>query len=91
MLRAGPAPIITVGILGIQGVVTGTHGIGVRTPRAAAVAAATVGLANEEHIPNGATFTIGVKSIILPAGNPPQRTLFVGSIFKVDGATPNVH
>jgi hypothetical protein len=91
ILRAGLVPIITVGELGIQGVVTGTHGIGVRTPRAAAVAAATVGLATDEHIPNGAMFIIGAKSIIFPAGNAPQNTRFVGRTFNVDGATPNVH
>jgi hypothetical protein len=91
ILRAGPVPIITVGMLGIQGVVTGTQGMGVRTPRAAAVAAATVGFARDEHIPKGAIFTIGVKSMIFPAGSAPQRTLFIGIIFNVDGATPNVH
>ena len=35
------------------------QGIGVSTPRAAAVAAATVGFAIELHIPNGMMFTIG--------------------------------
>ena len=39
--------------------VAGRQGIGVRTPSAAAVAAATIGLAGLEHMPNGATFTIG--------------------------------
>jgi hypothetical protein len=36
------------------------HGMGVKTPKAAAVAAATVGLAKDEHIPKGGTLTIGM-------------------------------
>lgn len=36
----------------------GIHGCGVNTPKAAAVAAATCGLAIDVHIPNGPTFTI---------------------------------
>jgi hypothetical protein len=56
----------TVGTPGTQGAdVTGTHGIGVRTPRAADVADATVGLARLEHIPNGLMFAIGMWSMIV--------------------------
>lgn len=51
LLRAGIPPISTVGQPGTQGVATGVHGIGVRTPMAAAVAAATAGFAGELHIP----------------------------------------
>jgi hypothetical protein len=50
--------------------VTGTHGMGVRTPSAAAVAEATTGLAMERHKPNGTMFTIGLLSIMLPTGGP---------------------
>jgi hypothetical protein len=39
--------------------VTGIHGIGVNTPKAAVVAAATVGLANELHIAKGRIFKKG--------------------------------
>ena len=61
LFRAAIPPMFTVGEPGAQGVgVTGTHGIGVRTPSAAAVAAATVGLEGELHMPNGAMFTIGI-------------------------------
>ena len=35
------------------------HGIGVSTPSAAAVAAATIGLASDVHIPNGGMLTTG--------------------------------
>src|SRR5437870_4664119 len=53
LFNAGIGPIITVGEPGAQGAgVTGTQGIGVSTPRAAAVAAATIGLASDWHIPN---------------------------------------
>lgn len=51
----------TSGFPGIHGTtVLGMHGMGCNRPKLAAVAAATVGLANERHIPNGAMFTIGL-------------------------------
>jgi len=47
-LREGVLAISTVGEPGIQGAgVTGTHGIGVNVPKAAAVAAATCGFARD--------------------------------------------
>jgi len=61
IFKAGMLPIITVGEPGIHGaMVIGMHGIGVRTPKAAAVAEATVGFASEVHMPNGRMFTIGL-------------------------------
>lgn len=69
LFSAGIFLMSTVGEPGIQGeVVTGIQGIGVRTPSAAAVAAATMGLAMEEHIPKGNIFTMGILSIILAKG-----------------------
>ena len=69
--NAGAEPIRTAGEPGVQGAgVTGKHGIGVRTPRAAAVAAATAGFAGEIHIPKGATFVIGLLSRTVAAGTP---------------------
>lgn len=48
MFNAGVFPIITVGDPGAHGAgSTGMQGIGVRTPKAAAVAEATVGLAKD--------------------------------------------
>ena len=77
---------------GAQGAtITGIQGIGVSTPIAADVAEATVGLANDWHMPKGAILTMGLLSMILPIA------MFinlgrVGSIIdKVDGAIPNVH
>ena len=49
---------------------TGTHGMGVRTPSAAAVADATVGFAMEEHMAKGGMFLIGMLSMMVAAGGP---------------------
>jgi hypothetical protein len=60
LLSAGIFPISTVGEPGAQGAgITGMHGIGVSTPSAAEVAAATAGFARDMHIPNGGMFTMG--------------------------------
>jgi hypothetical protein len=67
------------------------HGIGVSTPKAAAVAAATVGFAGDEHIPKGGIFIIGLLSIIFAAGLLPTSSLFLGSTIKLLGATPKLH
>jgi hypothetical protein len=91
LLRAGILATRTVGEPGAHGAaVTGTQGIGVSTPKAAAVAAATVGLAGELHMPNGVMFIIGLLSIILAIGIE-VRTAFMGSTFKVPGAAPKLH
>ncbi|HEY9649506.1 MAG TPA: hypothetical protein V6C95_02505 [Coleofasciculaceae cyanobacterium] len=69
---------------------TGTQGIGVRTPKAAVVAAATAGLAMELHIPNGGIFVMGTKSIIVAASTPPTDTGGpLGITIKELGASPN--
>src|SRR6476619_4656162 len=62
-----------------------------RTPRAAAVAAATCGLAGQVHSAKGWTFTIGRWSRILAAWTPPHRARFWGSTARAEGAVPNVH
>lgn len=88
---AGMLPTSTVGDPGAHGAaVTGTQGIGVSTPIAAAVAAATCGLAGQLHMPNGMTLTIGALSMIVAAGAP-DMTHAVGSTFKEEGATPKLH
>ncbi len=87
--RAGFPPIRTVGEPGIQGAeVTGIHGIGVSTPRAAAVAEATCGLDKVVHIPNGMIFTIGLLSIIVAQGFEQPIALFSGRTPSCDGAIP---
>lgn len=88
--KAGMPPIITVGQPGVHGVVTGMQGIGVRTPRAAAVAAATAGLAMDMHIPKDEMFTIGAQSMMLAAGAP-AMVLLTGRTLSVPGARPKGH
>lgn len=67
--------INTVGEPTIQGAaVAGIQGIGVSTPKAAAVAAATAGLRILLHIPNGGILANGAKSIIVAAIGPPALT-----------------
>lgn len=91
-VNAGAPPAMTVGEPGAHGaVVTGRHGIGVNTPSAAAVAAATMGLANDVHIPNGKMLTIGTLSRMFAIGGPPDSKRLTGSTFSVAGATPNEH
>jgi len=61
LLRAGMFPIRTVGEPGLHGAtVLGMQGIGVSTPKAAEVAAATVGLAIDVHMPKVMMFTSGL-------------------------------
>jgi hypothetical protein len=63
------------------------HGIGVNAPSAAAVAAATVGFAGFEHIPNvGNTL-----SIIVAAGCPQTSAVCCEVTISGAGAAPNVH
>ena len=76
VLSTGMLATTTVGAPGIHGVVTGMHGIGVSTPSAAAVAAATVGFESDMHIPNGGMFASGLQSMIVATGTPPIIVLF---------------
>jgi hypothetical protein len=63
--------------------------MGVKTPRAAAVAAATVGFDRLVHIPNGGMLTSGTMSAIVAAGLPSISTRRIGSTLSGAGATPN--
>ena len=91
LFRAGMPPIMVVAAPGVHGlVVTGMQGIGVRTPRAAAVADATVGLAIDMHMPNGGMLVIGIKSMMLAAGVV-ALTLLTGNTLSAEGAIPKVH
>jgi hypothetical protein len=92
LLRAGFLAIITVGEPGVQGAgIMGTHGIGVNTPIAALVAAATCGLARLWHMPKGIIFFMGMLSMMVAAGFPSTRTLFSGVTMRLLGATPKLH
>lgn len=77
LFNAGMLAMVTVADPGTQGAgITGVHGIGVSTPSAAAVAAATAGLAGDLHIPKGKMLTNGLLSIIFAAGLLSPNVLF---------------
>lgn len=86
--RAGSPPIRVVGERGIQGVSAGTHGIGVKTPKAAAVAVATVGLARLVHMPKVGMLT-GATQEMVAAGLLSISTFEAGSTSREAGAMPN--
>ena len=92
MFIVGKVPIIVVGEVETHiPAITGIHGIGVKTPKAAAVAAATVGLASDIQTPNGKTFTNGLESIAFAAGILHPKTLLTGKTTREDGAAPKAH
>ena len=85
----GKFPSNTVGAPVIQGAgVAGMQGIGVSTPRAAAVAAATTGLEGDVHMPKGMILVIGIWSMMLASGTWLVITLLVGSTTSELGAKP---
>ncbi len=89
---AGRPPMVVVGAPGAQGETTvGTQGIGVRTPSAAAVAAATVGFAKLLHIANGGMFMPVAMSVMVDAGRPSMTTRVVGILTREVGANPKLH
>jgi len=62
-------PAVMVGAPGTHGaVVAGTQGMGVSTPKAEEVAAATVGLASDLHTPKEGMLLMGAKSMVVAAG-----------------------
>lgn len=78
-LSAGMLPASTVGAPGSHVPAgTGVHGIGVSTPRAAAVADATAGFAMLVHIPKGGMFTNGTVSLMVPTGMDEAMTRGLG-------------
>ena len=83
---------MTLGFVGIHGeTIIGMQGIGISTPKAAAVAAATAGFVMVIHIPKGLIFTNGIKSLIVATGKPETNTELFGSVESTDGAIPNEH
>lgn len=91
-VSAGLHLINTFGWPGTHGAaITGTHGIGVRTPAAAAVADATVGLDKELHVPKGGIFIIGLLSMITAAVLFSIKMLIAEIAISVEGAAPKLH
>ena len=89
--KVGIFPRSCVGDPGIQGaMVMGMHGMGVNAPKAAAVAAITMGLAIDWHIPKGMMFNNGLLSMMLASGTL-VITKFVGRTMSVPGAMPKLH
>lgn len=92
LFSAGLLAIKTVGEPGVHGAgMTGTQGMGVSTPSAAAVAAATVGFAKDWHMPKGMMLTIGMLSMMVAAGLFSIITMAWGITIRVLGATPKLH
>ena len=90
--RAGMPPLVTVGEPGAHGAtVAGMQGIGVSTPIAAAVAAATMGFAGDMHTPKVMIFTMGAKSMIVAAGITNVEVVGADVATSALGAAPNVH
>jgi hypothetical protein len=78
---------------GAQGAgMTGTQGIGVNTPSAAAVAATTSGFVGLLHIANGSTFTRGIISMIVAVAKASFTTGFPGISVATNrlGAAPKL-
>src|SRR5882762_2246431 len=90
---AGMFLMSTMGAPGVQGptAVMGMQGCGVSAPIAAAVAAATWGLAMLWHIPKGMMFFIGMLSMMVAAGWLLVSTMFSGVTTIVPGAIPIEH
>jgi len=81
-------PLVIFGTPEIQGAANdGTQGIGVSTPNAAAVAAATTGLAGHWHIPKVGTFIKGLLLIVFPKGS--DEAEFVEITLSIVGVIPN--
>lgn len=70
---------------------TGMQGIGVNAPIAAAVADATVGFANDWHMPKGIMLTIGILSMMLAISILPHLGRSGTMTDRVDGAIPKLH
>ena len=77
---------------GTQGAtITGTQGMGVRVPIAAAVADATVGFDIDWHIPKGMMLAMGFMSEIFAIGLFWTKGRVGSGTMNVDGAIPKLH
>lgn len=91
LFKPGFPAILTVGEPGVQGdCVTGRQGMGVNTPLAAAVAAATWGFDRDVHMLKGMMFTMGICSITVPAGRLLAATRLAARAINCPGAIPKL-
>jgi len=91
LVSAGNPSTNTRGAPGTQGAaVTGVQGIGVKTPPAAAVAAATAGFAGLLHSPKGGMLTNAALAIMDASGCPATVTL-PGSAVNCPALLPKPH
>ena len=67
------------------------QGCGVRTPNAAAVAAATCGLARLLHIPHDEILTMGAASVMTSMGLPSAKTVILFVDVRFPGVVPKLH
>ncbi len=92
LVITGPVITIVVGAVGIHMPTgTGIHGPGVKTPSAAAVNAAVVGLHKLVHKAKGGTFKKGIQSVHAPTGIPHAIVIDVGRNVSGIGAIPKEH
>ena len=92
LINAGRCDTLTIGEPGAHGAaITGMHGIGVRTPHAAAVAEATVGFDIDWHMPKGRILLMGAKSMMFAANMFPTRGRVGSKTMRVPGAIPKLH
>lgn len=68
--------------------IMGTHGIGVGTPCALALAELTIGLARLVHRPMDPMFTRGLESVMFAAGSPLIGPRFTGRTLSVPSPSP---
>ena len=88
--NVGMPPVNTAVLPVIQGeTVIGMQGMGVRTPIAAAVAAATVGLARLMQVPKVGMLAMGVKFMMVPTCRV-AVTMALGVTISEEGAAPKV-
>ena len=67
------------------------QGMGVKTPKAAMVAAKVGGYAKEAQTPKGIIFKRGMLSNIFAIGKAEDNTILAGRTLKTEGAAPKGH
>ena len=91
-VKIGLPPTKVVGFAACHGPIgTIEQGCGVKTPNAAAVAAATCGFAMEQHIPKGVILLPSAISIIVATGLEHPKVVTCEVAFNVPGPVPKGH